>query len=93
LRKERIKKQRLELEKIKDLENNWLSDEKIIEDAINRKPLYVYLSDVNNLPYEKPTKELLLRKYAYLHHDKVEFHDELGHAVLWILTEFEKSEK
>jgi hypothetical protein len=38
--------------------------------------LFIYLSDVNNLPYEKTTKELLLKKYAYLHHDKIEFHDE-----------------
>lgn len=93
LRKERIKKQKIEMEKLNDLESNWSSDEKIIETVVNRKVLSVHLSDVNNLPYDKATKMLLMKKYAYLHHDKVELHDYGNHVTLWKLTKFEKGEE
>ena len=93
LRKERIKKQKIEIEKLKDLESNWPSDEKIIDDIVSRKVLSIHLSDVNNLPYDKETKTLLLKKYAYLHHDKVELHDYGSHVTLWKLTKFEKGEE
>lgn len=83
MRKEKIKKQKLEIEKLKDLENNWSSDEKVIDSVVNRKPLFIYLSDIDNLPYDGATKELLLKKYAYLHHDKVELHDYGSYIVLW----------
>ena len=76
------------MEKIKELESNWASDEKIIKDAVSRKPLFVHLSDVSNLPYDKATNILLMKQYAYVHHNEVELHDYGSYVTLWKRIEF-----